>query len=146
MGAVSAIAGQPGGTIHVMAIVSEEKSAALDLLYARISRAAEAKGGRTSPYLTAIAFASAVVAIPTTEAVNALHVEMSDGLRVELTPANPLSIGNVVSVRAVRTHAGGRKNDWTFNFVNGEWRTAQGPLSDDEIRKCLTPEGPPPLY
>jgi len=60
--------------------------------------------------------------------------------------AHPLSIGNVVSVRAVRMHAGGRKNDWNFNFVNGEWRTAQGSLSDDEIRKCLMPEGPPPLY
>jgi hypothetical protein len=132
--------------MHGMALVSEEKSAALDLLYARISRTAEAMGGKAAPRLAAIGFATAEVAIPRTEAVNALLVEMPDGLRVELTPAHPLSIGNVVSVRAVRKHAGGRKNDWTFNFVNGDWRATQGPLSDDEIRKCLMPEGPPPLY
>jgi hypothetical protein len=129
-----------------MAIVSEEKSAALDLLYARISRAAEAMGGKAAPRLTAIAFRSAEVAIPQTEAANALLVEMPDSFQVELTPAHPLSIGNVVSVRAVRKHAGGRKNDWVLNFVNGEWRATQSLLSDDEIRKCLTPEGPPPIY
>ena len=132
--------------MHCMAIVSEEKSAALDLLYARVSRAAEAMGGKAAPRLAAIGFASAEVAIPRTEAVNALLVEMQDGLQVELTPAHPLSVGNVVSVRAVRKHAGGRKSDWTFNFVNGEWQATQSPLSDDEIRKCLTPEGPPPIY
>jgi hypothetical protein len=129
-----------------MAIVSEEKSAALDLLYARVSRVAEAMGGKAVPRLAAIKFASAVVDIPRTEAVNALLLEMPAGFQVELTPAHPLSIGNVVSVRAVRSHAGGRKTDWTFNFVNGEWQAAQGPLSEDQIRKCLTPEGPPPLY
>jgi hypothetical protein len=129
-----------------MALVSEEKIAALDILYARISRAAEAMGGKAAPRLAAIAFRGAEFAIPQTEAVNALLVEMPDGLRVELIPAHPLSIGNVVSVRAERRHAGGRKNDWAFNFVNGEWRATQSPLSDDEIRKCLTPEGPPPIY
>jgi hypothetical protein len=129
-----------------MAIVSEEKSAALDLLYARFSRTAEAMGGKAAPRLGAIAFRSAEVAIPQTEAVNTLLVEMPDSFQVELTPAHPLSIGNVVSVQAVRKHRGGRKTDWGFNFVNGEWRASQEPLSDEEIRKCLTPEGPPPIY
>jgi hypothetical protein len=129
-----------------MSIVSEEKSAALDLLYARFSRIAEAMGGKVAPRLGAIAFRSAEVAIPQTEAVNTLLVEMPDSFQVELTPAHPLSIGNVVSVRAVRKHAGGRKTDWGFNFVIGEWRASQGQLSDEEIRKCLTPEGPPPIY
>ena len=129
-----------------MAIVSEGKIAALDILYARVSRAAEAMGGKAAPRLAAIAFRSADVAIPQTEAVNALLVEMPDSFQLELTPAHPLSIGNVVSVRAVRKHGGGRKNDWVFNFVNGEWQATQSPLSDDEIRKCLTPEGPPPIY
>jgi len=129
-----------------MATISDEKSAALDLLYARISRTAEAMGGNAAPRLAAIGFTNAEVAIPRSEVVNALLVEMPDGLQVELTPAHPLSIGNVVSVRAVRRHDEGRKNDWTFNFVNGEWRVTQNPLSDDEVRKCLTLEGPPPIY
>lgn len=129
-----------------MAIVSEEKIAALDLLYARFSRAAIAMGGKATPRLDAIAFRGAEAAIPQTEAVNALLMEMPDCFHVELTPAHPLSIGNVVSVRAVRKHRGGRKTDWGFNFVDGEWRAAQGALSDDEIRKCLTPEGPPAIY
>ncbi len=129
-----------------MAIASKEKTAALDLLYARVSRAAETMGGKAALHLAAIAFRSAEVAIPQTVAVNALLVEMPDNFQAELTPAHPLSIGNVVSVRAVRIHGGGRRNDWTFNFVNGEWRVTQSPLSDDEIRKCLTPEGPPAIY
>lgn len=129
-----------------MAIVSAEKSVALDLLYARFSRAAEAMGGKAAPRLSAIGFTSAAVSIPQAEAVNALLVEMPDSFKVELTPAHPLSVGNVVSVRAVRTHHGGRKNDWTFNFTEGEWRATREPLSDDEIRKCLTPEGPPAIH
>jgi len=129
-----------------MSIMSEEKLAALDLLYARFTRVADEMNGEAIPRLGAMAFRSAEVAIPQTEAVNELLLKMPDNFHVELTPSHPLSVGNVVSVRAVRTHAGGRKNDWTFNFVKGEWRTSQEPLSNDEIRKCLTPEGPPPLY
>jgi len=45
-----------------------------------------------------------------------------------------LSIGNALSVRAVRTHAGLRKNDWTLNFGPDGWRRTQAPLLDDEIR------------
>jgi len=129
-----------------MAIVSEEKSAALDLLYARFNRAAESMGGKAYPRLDAIAFRSADIAIPQTEAVNALRVEMPGSFVVELAPDHPLSIGNVVSVRAVRTHAGGRKTDWTTTFEGGEWQVARVLLSNDEIQKCLTPEGPPARY
>ncbi len=129
-----------------MSIVSEEKRAALELLYARFTRVGNEMHGETTPRLGAIAFRSAEVAMPQTEAVNELHLKMPDHFHVELAPSHPLSVGNVVSVRAVRTHAGGRKNDWNFNFVNGEWRTSREPLSNDEIRMCLTPEGPPPLH
>lgn len=132
-----------------MAIVPEEKIVALDMLYARVNRIAESMGGKATPRLDSIAFREAAVLIPRTEAVNALLVEMPDSFQVELIPAYPLSVpGNVVSVNAKRTHAGGRKTDWVFNFVlaQGEWRVTQGPLSDEAIRKCLTPEGPPPIY
>ena len=71
---------------------------------------------------------------------------MPDNFQVEFAPSQALGLGNALSVVAQRMHNGGRKNDWTFNFAQGAWRVRRCDLSDEEIRKCITPEGPPALY
>lgn len=123
---------------------NDGKFAALNELYSRITRIAEAMGGTASPVVLGLSLPSAVVATPRSEDAPALGVEMPGGFQVDFAPAHPLSIGNALSVRARRTHRGGRKNDWIFTFIQDVWRYSQNPLSDEEIRKCLTPDGPPP--
>jgi hypothetical protein len=120
------------------------KSAVLDELYYRIAQIAEAMDGTASPLVSRQSLPSQMVATPSSENVQALWVRLPDEFQVEFAPSHPLSIGNALSVRAVRTHAGLRKSDWTLNFGPDGWRRTQAPLSDDEIRACLTPEGPSP--
>ncbi len=119
-----------------------QKSAALDQLYGRITEIAGAMGGTAVRILEPVSFPNAMEDTPRRENAPALHMDMPDDFRVEFAPSFPLSIGNALSVRAVRTHGGGRKNDWTFTHSPDGWRRTQAPLSDDEIRACLKPEGP----
>ncbi len=123
-----------------------DKSAALDELYGRITQIAGAMGGTTSRSLSSLAFPSAMTASPRTEDVPSLCVKMPDKFQVDFAPSNPLSIGNALSVKAARTLGVSRKSDWIFSFGPKGWQRTNTPLSDDEIRACLTPEGPPPVY
>jgi hypothetical protein len=119
---------------------SGNKSAALDELYSRITRIADEMRGTASRTSPRHFLPSAVVDEPVSEAVPALHVEMPDSFQVDFAPSYPLSTpGNALSVRAVRTHHGARKSDRTFIFGANGWQ-----ITDDEIRACLTPEGPQP--
>lgn len=121
-----------------------EKASALDELYGRITQIAGDMGGAAVRVLAPASFPSALVDAPLRENAPALHVSLADDFRVEFAPSHPLSIGNALSVRAVRTHGGGRKTDWTFTHLQGVWQYARKPITDDDIRKCLTPEGPRP--
>jgi hypothetical protein len=124
--------------------VTSDKSTALNELYCRITQIAEAMGGRVFPIKSSLPFPSATVAAPRFEDVPALQVDMPNDFRVEFVPSYPLSFPSDLSMRAKRTHGGLRKNDWHFNFAQDGWRRTQAPLSDDEIRVCLTPERPSP--
>jgi hypothetical protein len=117
---------------------------ALQGLYKRIAEIAKSMGGKATEGIAPLRL-TVNVASPRSENVPALNVEMPDSFHVEFVPRNPLV--NALSVQARRTHHGAGKNDWPFNFVQDIWRMGQNPLSDDEIRRCLTPEGPrPALY
>lgn len=128
-----------------MALITvNDKSAALGKLYDRITRVAEAMGGTASPQVLALTIPGAMTAGYQSENAPALCAEMPDSFQVEFAPSFPLSIGNALSVRAKRFHAGLPKSEWGFNLGPDGWRRTQAPLSDDEIRACLTPEGPRP--
>lgn len=79
-----------------------------------------------------------MIATPQSEDAPSLHVKMPNGFQVDFAPVNPLSIGNVLSVRAVRTFKEQRKSDHIFAYLQGGWRMSNNALSDDEIRACLT--------
>jgi hypothetical protein len=121
-----------------------DKSAALDTLYRRFRGVAETIGGTASQETVERFLEGALVAEPRSEDVPALRVEMPGRFRVELAPPGPLSVGNILLVRARRTHGGALKSDWSLVFGPEGWRWTKAPLSDPEIRACLTPEGPPP--
>jgi hypothetical protein len=121
-----------------------DKTSALDQLYGRITEIAGTMEGTAVRILEHVSFPNAMVDTPRRENAPALHVALPNDFRVEFAPSFPLSSGNALSVRAVRTRAGGRKTDWAFNFGPDGWRRIQDPSSDDEIRTCLTPEGPRP--
>ncbi len=124
---------------------SDTKTAALDKLYSGITRIVEEMSGKASRSESRRGVPDAMVASPQSEGVPALHVEMPGGFQVDFAPSHPLSVGNALSVRATRGLSGSRKTDWTFIFGRDGWQRTQAPLSDDEIRACLTPEGPPSL-
>jgi hypothetical protein len=63
--------------------VGGNKSAALNDLYSRITRIAEAMGGAVSRSASSRSFPSAMVAVPRSEEVPALHVEMPDSFQVD---------------------------------------------------------------
>ncbi len=123
-----------------------EKVVALDALYTRIADVAKAMGGTASKVSTRLALPSAMTATPQSDDAPALIVEMQDNFRTEFAPSNALRIGNALTVRVVRTHEGMRKTDWHFNLALDGWQRSQTPLSDDDIRQCLTPEGPKPAF
>lgn len=126
---------------------SGTKAAALDELYSRITRIAKEMGGTASPRTSTVGFSAASVPSSRSEDAPALRVLMSDGFQVDFAPLQPLRIGNALSVRATRTTPQGRLTDWSWNLgLDGSWQGAKGPLTDKEIRDCLTPKGPPPLY
>jgi len=132
-------------TIRAMTLLTvNDKSAALCKLYDRITRVAEAMGGTATHQVLALTIPGAMTAGYQSENAPALRAEMPDSFQVEFAPSFPLSIGNALSVKARRTHAGFSKTEWGFTLGPDGWRRTQAPLSDDEIRACLTPEGPRP--
>ncbi len=128
----------------MMPLTVNDKTAALRQLYDRIARVAEAMGGTASHQVSALTIPGVKTADYQSENAPALCAEMPDGFRVDFAPFFPLSIGNALSVRARRFHAGSPRSEWGFNLGPDGWRRTQAPLSDDEIRECLTPEGPRP--
>ncbi len=123
-----------------------EKAAALKGLYRRIEKIADDMGGGATRLTASRSIPSAMTAAPRAEDIPTLRVEMPDSFEVEFSPSFPLSIGNVLTVQAKRNHSGYRKTDWQVNFGPEGWRRTQALLSDDEIRACLTPEGPRPVF
>jgi hypothetical protein len=123
---------------------TSEKLVALNALYGRIASIAAAMGGKAAESSANLRIPGIMVASPRNEAAPALVVEMPDRFRVDFAPTHPLTIENALAVRAVRTHEDLRKTDWQFNLGSDGWQRTQAPLSDDEIRQCLTPEGPRP--
>jgi hypothetical protein len=124
----------------------EEKMIALDALYARIMGVAKVMGGTASRVSVRLSLPSAMTATPQADDAPALVVEMQNNFRAEFAPSNALLIGNALTVRVVRTHEGLRKTDWQFNLAPDGWQRTQTPLSDDQIRECLTPDGPKPAF
>jgi hypothetical protein len=118
------------------------KTAALHELYGRIARVAEEMGGTATRVLSSRSTPSAIVATPHREDVPSLCVQMPDDFQVNFTPFYPLSIGHALTVQARRTQSGSGKSGWTFDFAKDGWRSIKVPLSDDEIRACLTLVGP----
>lgn len=123
-----------------------EKSAALKGFYRRIEKIADGMDGSVTRLTASRSIPSAMIASPRAEDVPTLLIEMPDSFRVEFSPPFPLSLGNALTVHAKRNHSGYRKTDWQFIFGPEGWRRSQAPLSDDEIRACLTPEGPRPVF
>ena len=121
---------------------SDNKSVDLYELYSRVKQIAEAMGGCASAIAVGRSLPSAMFGSPRGEIVSPLRVMMPDGFRVDFAAYYPSSIGETLTVRAVRTHGGSRKTDWLLRLAPDGWRRGQVPLSDDEIRGCLTPEGP----
>jgi hypothetical protein len=121
--------------------IRESHVTALYELYKRIAEIAESMGGRATAG-SASRRRAIDVAEPRDENVPALFIEMPDGFYVDFAPPDVLRPG-ALAVHARRVHRGGTKNPWMFNFLQGTWRTGQSDLSDEEIRKCLTPEGRP---
>lgn len=120
------------------------KIAALNKLYNRFAQVARAMGGNASSGESILSLPSAMVATSASEKVPSLHVKMPNGFEVRLAPTNPLSLGNTLSVKAKRTISSSCKNDWMFRFGPNGWQCSAATLAYDEIRACLTPEGPPP--
>jgi hypothetical protein len=124
-----------------------DKSAELNELYSRVTQIAETMGGAAVQRSVRVSMVGAMVAAPRSEDVPALHVDMPDKFRVEFTPFQPLNTPFVLSVTVLRLHFGSPKNGWALYFGPDGWRRTQTPLSDEEIRECLRPEGPrPALY
>jgi hypothetical protein len=121
----------------------ESHITALHELYKRIAEIARSMGG-TATEGTAPRRLTVNVAVPRDEDVPALTIEMPDSFHVEFAPPNALGLGNALSVKARRLHHGSTKNDWTVNLMQGVWQYTLKPFSDEEIRKCLTPDGPKP--
>lgn len=130
----------------VALLTFENKTTALGLLYSRISAIAHAMGGRATAGTIPFLIPGISTAERQTQNAPTLHAEMTSSFDVQFIPTYPLSIGNALGVRAVRTYNGGRKNDWTFTYLQDGWYVNAGLLSDVEIQGCLTPEGLPDLY
>lgn len=126
---------------------TDDKSAALDELYKRITRIAAEIRGVANLTIVPISVDSIRVAAPRSVDVPALHVEMPNGFRVEFTPTSPLNIPFILSVRIRQTHHGYLKSSSNLNLRENDWYATHAPLSDDEIRALLTPdELPPAIY
>ena len=124
-------------------ITVEQKLTALGELYVRIERIAAEMKGTASRSNVERSFLGATVASSKEENSLALFVRMPGGFFIEFAPFYPLGQpGNNLIVQARRYQKGTRRNDWQFRFSEGEWQRTQSALSDQEIRECLTPDGP----
>jgi hypothetical protein len=113
--------------------MARDNSAALDELYDRIKPIAEAMGGNVS------------LRLPAPNGCGpALRAEMPNDFWVDFDPSYSSNFGNALAVRAIRIYCGLRKSSWAFALGSGGWEREKSPLSDDEIRDCLSPEGPKP--
>ena len=121
-----------------------DKAAALGKLYNRVMRIAKEMGGTSTLRVRALTVPGQMTAAHLSENAPVLIAEMPDDFQAEFAPSFPLSIGSALSVRINRLHAGYPKNEWAFNYSPDGWRRIQALLSDEEIRACLTPEGPRP--
>jgi hypothetical protein len=99
-------------------------------------------GGNSYRGESDVAFETAMVFLPRTEHAPSLHVEMSSGLVADFAPSRPLSVESVLLVQARRWLHVSRIADRAFTFLNGEWLYISQPLTEDQIRQCLTLEGP----
>jgi hypothetical protein len=124
----------------------KKKSAALSELYRRIIPIVETMGGVAVQVAVPLSHWRANVAEPRIEEVPALRAKMPDGLRAEFAPIAPLSTLLPTLVRVRRARFGLPESDWSLTHLPDGWHWTQTPLSDDEIRKCLTPEGPPAIH
>jgi hypothetical protein len=124
---------------------ADDKGRALGILYDRVARVASTMNGKPYRSVEQLSLPAATVAAPHGEDVPTIRVAMPNGFEVEFCPTFPLSIGNALSVRAKRIYGGQPKKDYTFVFGPNGWTRGAGPLSDDDVRSCLTPDGPPPV-
>jgi len=123
---------------------ARDKLGRLEELYSRITRIAGAMGGTAFRTVLRLSFPAEKVAAPRSEGTPALVAKMPDNFGVVFAPTFPLSVMSALLVRARRTHAGLLESDWHCNFGPDGWRRTQAPLSDDEIRACLTTDGTMP--
>jgi len=123
---------------------ADEKAIALGNLYDHVQRVAVRMNGRASRDVEHLALPAAMRAEPRGENVGTVCVAMPNGVEVEFCPTVPLSSGNALSVRAKRIYRGQPKSDYTFVFGPSGWTRGADPVSDDDIRSCLTPDGPIP--
>jgi hypothetical protein len=123
---------------------ADEKATALATLYDHVERVAVTMNGRASRAVEHLSLPAAMVAEPRGEDVPTVRVTMPNNFEVEFCPTFPLSIGNALSVRAKRIYRGQPKSDYTFVFGPNGWTRVAGSISDDDIRLCLTPDGPLP--
>jgi hypothetical protein len=122
----------------------DDKATALDSLYNHVARVAITMNGKPHRSVGHLSLPAAMIAEPRGEDVPTVRVTMPNAFEVELCPTFPLSAGNALSVRAKRIYRGQPKNDYTFVFGPSGWTRGAGSLSDDDIRSCLTPDGPLP--
>lgn len=119
-----------------------DKRDALDQLFRHIAPVARAMGGKAYLGESDVAFETATAFSPRTEPVPSLHVEMSSGLVADFAPSRPLSVEDVLLVQARRWLHVSRIADWAFSFSNGEWLYMCQPLTEGQIRQCLSLGGP----
>ena len=129
-----------GGDFSTLLSVSD-KGIALDELYGRIAPVARAIGGKSYYGESEVAFEPAMVFLQRRQRAPSLHVEMSSGLVADFAPIRPLCADSVLSVQGRRCLRVSRKADWVFSFLNGEWLCVNRPLTEQQIRQCLTLEG-----
>ena len=125
-------------------MTADDKAKALKNLYDHVARVATTMNGKPYRAVEHLSLPAAMVAEPRGEDVPTVRVAMPNGFEVEFCPTQPLSLGNALSVRAKRIYQGQPKNDYTFVFGPNGWTRGAGSLSDDDVRSCLTPDGPLP--
>ena len=125
---------------------SLDKATALHELYGRVENVARELGGTSVRLMEPLRFLNAMVSSPRHENTPSLHAVMPNDFRAELTPTNPLSTPFVLGVNVRRIHRGFPKNGSYLHFLNGAWLVGQTPLSDDQIRRWVTVDGPPPAF
>ncbi len=123
---------------------ADDKATALKNLYDHVARVAVTINGKPYRAVEHLNVPAAMAAEPRGEDVPTVRVTMPNGFEVEICPTQPLSLGNALSARAKRTYRGQPKSDYTFVCGPSGWTRGAASLSDEDIRSCLTPDGPLP--